>query len=564
MASTPGCAIEVLRRFTAGDAALSLGSVDRLGPIPVQLLQIGPGEKFITLLARCEEDELDEYFLGRRLALDAELGSHGRPTRCLPIEDVDCDWYASTPGTTEIRCHLPDREVLRPAGIRVPFVCGMDAEVMLHPFVGANPVSGTLLDLSLGGCRLQVPVQLATALELRRILPAVTIAFPNGQTFSCAAEIRHWRPLGSMAYLGIGLSFLDLDPHAIQVLHRILGEAGRDLAWRLGIRSRGSRPAELFERESVAVTGAGAALSQDPFLEGMRDICRRLYNIVICLRAERWFPVELLDSSVRDLMVLIESDRARCLYALGCLQWEPPWLRQAVEVATVLGEWLQGSSEERETVLEAVAGALLHPLGKPLLQGSALPVLSDGLTEPQCKLLNGHVAHLLARLRQVGWEPEPTTLDVMLNLNGGQNGSGYPEGRPDVRLSPMARKAAVVERARQLLCGDAGKQPLSPKKAWRWLFDRPEKFDRECVVRLAQRHGVYPIGSLVKFSRGFLAWVRDHDDRRMPVQVVVARNLAFPETTLKTVLRGVDLKQLGEPQRVVCPEDYGVAFPEFT
>lgn len=571
LASIQSRAIEILQRVVAEGALLSLGSVDRLGPIPVQLTAVEPETGYITLLAHCDREELDEHFLGERLALDAELAIAGQSTRCLAIEDVDCDWQRREPGVSEIRCLLSshDTRTLRPNGIRVPFVLGMSADVSFQPFAGGDRVGGKLLDLSLGGCRLQMPVQKATMLEPGRKLAAVTIAFPNGETLSCAAEVRHLRPLGSMAYLAVGLSFPDPDAHVIQSLRRVIDEAERDLAWRMGVQSRGSRPAELFQEllQSTVVTAVDEvdAAPTDPYTQGVREICRKLYNIVICLRTGRWFPAGLLDTAARDLMVLIESDRARCLFSLGCLETEPLWMRQAVEVAAVLGEWLQDDdSDDREAALEAMAGALLHSLGKPLLQGPALPLLSEDLTGAQRKLLDEHVLHLLDRLRQVGWEPAAMTRDVMLHINEYLDGSGFPTGKSGTQLSTMARKAAVVERARQLIRGDAVQRPLSPKEVWRWLFDHPEQFDRECVVRLAQRHGVYPIGSLVKFSQGFLGWVRDHDDQRLPAQVVVARNLAFPETTLKTVLRATDLKQLGEPQRVVHPEDYGVTFPGVT
>lgn len=563
IASIKGRGIDILQRFVAEGAVLTLGSIDRSEPIPVQLKAVDAERGSITLLAHCDPGELDEHLLGERLALDAELTVMGQRIRCLPIEDVDCDWQAVTSGVTEVRCLLATRDVgtLRPNGIRVPLALGMSADVTFRPFAGAELVHGWLLDLSLGGCCLQIPVEMGTALEPDSKLSTVTIAFPNGETLSVAAQVRHMRSMGSMACLVVGLSFLDGDAHTVQSLRRIIDEAERDLAWRLGIQSRGSRPAELFQGADQAAPEAAVAPFRDPFLQGMRDVSRKLYNIVICLRAGRWFPAGLLDTAARDLLMLIESDRARGLYSLGCLETEPLWMRQAVEVAAILGEWLRDDPEWHEATLEAMAGALLHSLGKPLLQGPAIPVLSDDLSGPQRKVMDEHALRLLARLRQVGWEPAAVTLDVMLNANEHLDGSGYPAGRSAAQLSPIARKAALVERARQLLRGDATKGPSSPKEVWRWLFDHPEKFDRQDVVRLVQRHGIYPIGSLVRFSQGYLAWVRDHDDQRLPSQVVVARNLTFPETTLQTVLRGTDLKQLGEPQRVVYPPDYGVTFP---
>lgn len=565
-AATGTRVVEVLRRYVDEGATLSLGSVDRLFPIPVELSAVEPATGFLTLVARCGSEELDHYLLGERVALDAEVAVPNGMARCFSVEDVDCDWRDRREGGCEIRCQAVEwaPHAPRPGGIRVPFVCGMSADVAIEMFAGGHEAHGRILDMSAGGCRVQVPVHEGTVFGPGDTLSAVTITFPGGEVFRAGAQVRHLRPLGALHYLAVGLQFTELDARAGRRLRHLITEAERQLAWQLGISSRGSRPIELFHRGESTFSAVDSEPSpprvRDAFMDGVREICRKLYTIAICLRGERWFPADLLDSAARDLLVLLESDRARLLYALGCLQGEPRWMRHTMEVAAVLGDLALADAEWREDALEAVAGALLHALGKPLLKGPALPTLESSLSDAQ----HGHLDCLLVALERVGWEPGPITLDVMANINERLDGTGYPAGKPADRLSPLARMAAVIKMSNKLLYPGAGQPARMPADVWRWLLRQSDRFHRDCVLRLAQRHGSYPVGCLAKFSRGFLGWVRAQDDRGLPAQVRVARNLAFPDTTLSTLLSGPDLDQLGEPEGVVNAEDYGVSFPSVT
>lgn len=586
-------AAEVLRRYADDGATLSLGSVNRLFPIAVELQGVESATGFLVLTTRSSSEELDHFLLGERLALDAEVPVANGLAYCFSIDDVECDWRHRQGEGCEIRCQVvgwaPD--ITRSGGIRVPFIRGMSAAVTLE--IGGDiegragtEVKGVLLDISAGGCRVQVPVRDGTVFEPGANLSAITLSFPGGEVWRAPAQVRHLRPLGGLYYLALGLQFMELDTRAAQRLRYLLNETERELIWRLGIHSRGSRPSELFHHGGSAITAVEpeprsiSMPSRDAFMQGVQDIGRKLYTLAICLRSERWFPADLLDSAAEDLLVLLESDRARLLYALGGLQNEPRWMRHSIEVAAVLGDvmfsdgMLDGGrpdhAEWREHVLEAIAGALLHALGKTLLQGPALPTLDRPLNDAQRRLLRSHVARLLSALQRVGWEPAPVTLDVIANINERLDGSGYPVGKSGAQLSPLVRMASVAKMANKLLHpqtplsaqSGATQRALVPSDVWRCLYQQPDQFDRDAVVRLAQRQGPYPIGSLAKFSYGFLAWVRAQDKRGMPAQVQVVRNLAFPDTTLSTMLSGPDLHQLGELEGVVNATHYLVSFPE--
>jgi hypothetical protein len=90
--------------------------------------------------------------------------------------------------------------------------------------------------------------------------------------------------------------------------------------------------------------------------------------------------------------------------------------------------------------------------------------------------------------------------------------------------------------------------------------EQPERYDKPTLVEYIQCYGLYPIGSLAKFSGGFLAWIMDIDGKGMPVKVNVVKNLAFRETNIDSVLEANDFDQIGRLEGVVNPNDYDVKF----
>ncbi|MCP1328097.1 metal-dependent phosphohydrolase, partial [Halomonas sp. 707D4] len=87
--------------------------------------------------------------------------------------------------------------------------------------------------------------------------------------------------------------------------------------------------------------------------------------------------------------------------------------------------------------------------------------------------------------------------------------------------------------------------PLDAVAAYRYLYNRPTRFDQHWVTRYVQRHGFYPLGSLVEFSHGYLAWVLGVDERGQPDRVRVVRNLRRRDVFYDDEIGRVDFDQLG-------------------
>ena len=91
-----------------------------------------------------------------------------------------------------------------------------------------------------------------------------------------------------------------------------------------------------------------------------------------------------------------------------------------------------------------------------------------------------------------------------------------------------------------------GIPPRSPIDAYRMIHEADKAYDKTVLVEYIQLYGLYPIGSLAKFSGGFLVWVMDIDGKGMPCQVHVVKNLSFPDTNISSVLDKSDFLQIGK------------------
>ena len=291
---------------------------------------------------------------------------------------------------------------------------------------------------------------------------------------------------------------------------------------------------------------------------GVIDVAHQLQVGLMHMRNNSLFPSEIFYDCVDTLRYLVEQDRKAFLYALAFLRDEPDWVRHAVQVAGQLTDLLLLRDPHDAQVREAVLGALLHTMGKPLVISAELPSLKVTMNPEQKAILRGHVTKLCSKLDALGWKPSPTCRAVIEQANERLDGSGYPAGKREEQLSALLRLIAVIKAINKLMHSRNGLPPRAPLDAYRRVHEAGSAYDKTVLVEYIQVYGLYPIGSLTKYSGGFLAWVMDIDNKGMPNQVNIVKNLRFPDTNISSVIGQDDLPQIGKLQEIVNPSDYGV------
>ncbi|WP_302141546.1 HD domain-containing phosphohydrolase [Halomonas alkalicola] len=317
----------------------------------------------------------------------------------------------------------------------------------------------------------------------------------------------------------------------------------------------GAKEKKLLQREAQE---REKRTRQSPMERGIMDVAHQLQVGLMYMKTRDLFPEEIFYDCVDTLRYLVEQDRKAFLYALAFLRDEPSWVRHAVQVAGQLADMLLARDPHDPHVREAVLGALLHTLGKPLLIGPQLPSLKVNMSPAQKDILRGHVTALLDKLQRLDWIPSPTCREVIENANERLDGSGYPAGKRGDALSDRVRLVSAIKAINRLLHSRNGIPPRAPLDAYRLVNDAAAAYDKTVLVEYIQAYGLYPIGSLAKFSGGFLAWVKDIDGKGMPIKVSVVKNLRFPDTNISSELSSGDFSQIGKLEDIVNPTDYGI------
>ena len=104
------------------------------------------------------------------------------------------------------------------------------------------------------------------------------------------------------------------------------------------------------------------------------------------------------------------------------------------------------------------------------------------------------------------------------------NGSGYPRGRTKAQIHPLARIAAVADSFSALVCARPHRPGMQPYFAMEKLVKDVSRglFDPQAVRGLLQAVSLFPVGSYVEMSNGYVGRViraNAHDYMRPVVEV---------------------------------------------
>ncbi|WP_447554975.1 HD domain-containing phosphohydrolase [Vreelandella sp. EE22] len=462
-----------------------------------------------------------------------------------------------------IRGRLPKRLITaaRRGHARIKLRKDMPVGAALALFAEQPPIQARLHDISGGGCLVHLSLCECAPLTEGARVPYMVLTFPSGERFSASVSIRHITPIPYMNEAAVGLAFEGLDRALQQNLTYIVSSTEREIAWRTGEGSRLAAPTKLYtspdakkrsRRQSLKRPRSSRAVSV------LREITRDLHLFLMALQSHQPLPVERLERSANKLIKLHGKGRQAFFYSLTCLKDEPIWMQHSLNVAGKLADLMLAEPALATETHRAVRAALIHDMGKAMLIDETLPSLESDMNEAQRCRLRAHVETQLTAMAKVGYPFEALERDIIGDINERLDGSGYPRGVKGDELSPVARMAAVIDVIDAMTRPRGDRPPLDVVQAYRYLYNRPERFDRHWVTRYVQRHGFYPLGSLVEFSHGYLAWVLGVDDRGQPDRVRVVRNLHREGVFYDDEINRVDFDQLGRLTGPAQPHLYSL------
>ncbi|MGM0536299.1 MAG: HD-GYP domain-containing protein [Pseudomonadota bacterium] len=552
---------------------LSIMAGSMPAPHMVELMRFDPEAGILVVKVPASEAASVQPHLAAGY-IDLDIESQAPPVRrsraqeCLAFRRLPASATVSATGALQLECRLHERldavsGESNAESLPVHCLHGMQVEARLELYPGEFSIPGRLLSLSTTEAAVALHLDDSLALSEGISLPSLVLGFPNGESLMLKADIVRLRPFGRRHLALARLAFNEVPSGEHRALQRLRHETECELLYRAGLSAPQVRRSQLFMtrpgtlRDPLEAPGLRGRHQQR--LLGIQDVARQLQRLMLHIRHHREFSEALLYDSVDTLIYRAHRDRKSLLFALGQLYREDDWVRQGVQVAGELACILVASDPAAPELREAVAGAFVHTLGKPMLISETLPSLQGPLSVDQAQALRGHSRVLLAELARLGWPPGEACREVIAGASERLDGSGYPAGCRGKELSPVVRLMAVIKALNVLTHERNGRQALTPLAAYRRLNALPEAYDREALIEVIRHRGPNPIGFLARYSGGFLAWILDTDNRGAPTRVKVVKNLAFDDAYLDTDLEIGEIDQIGRLETIVDPQRYRLA-----
>lgn len=422
----------------------------------------------------------------------------------------------------------------------------MRALVLLRRQGNHKPVlaKGVLRDLSEGGCFGEFGGECALLLEKGRDILALELLFPSGTSLSVlAAPVR--RVIGE-SQVSAGFHFVNVPQPRQRRLWRLVVEIERESSRSAssGIEDWGG--SSLF----VSAGGDYDKAWVPPYRHAM---ARRLAPTVAfltmqmaLLREGKPIDSSRLSQHAGVLVGLLQQNRDAVLFALSCLHRAPPLLQHCLTVALRLGD-MAISLKMPANVCKALVGAgMVHDLGKAMLSAKVADTyLVDAAGDAK---MQRHVELVLQRVVDCHWLPAAVTDAVIHAINERLDGSGYPQQLKADKLPALARLAALVKvmdmLSRDRLGADAA---LSLDQVRHYVEERPAQFDNDWLKRYLAHFGRWPVGTLVKFANGQLAWVLSLTDTGALARIRLVDSAGHADEAKANDIDGYDMQQLGEP-----------------
>lgn len=218
------------------------------------------------------------------------------------------------------------------------------------------------------------------------------------------------------------------------------------------------------------------------------------------IEMERVSPlvVDLADSVLRNPDALLPLVRLK--------SHDTYTFEHSVATCALMVSFARAMGLERTTIQEIATGALLHDVGKTMVDERIINKPGK-LNDAEFDAIKHHVAHGIRILRDTSGISS-LAIAVAGEHHERYDGSGYPDRLQGGQISQFGRMGAIVDVYDALTSNRAYRQAMSPTATLGRLLEwSKDQFDPALVQAFIRTLGIYPTGSLVKLASGRLAVV---------------------------------------------------------
>lgn len=500
----------------------------------------------LTLDMTLADSHLPSLQPGLTLRLRGQV--RGKLVTSPPLEVMSCD---EENGQWRCRLAWPAfLEVLhRRDTYRAELRLGMQVGVLVEPLrdnLAHLQIQADLRDLSVEGCRLELPISASHLLGEGAPRFGLTLCFANGARFQIDAEARHVQPEPQRHLVTAGLQFPRRTPEQERQLWYYVREIERESARYFNQGTALSASSLFRKKPGVDLIGRRQGNTYPtPMARRLSEVAGYLDAQWVALQQGEPLDLVALSQHSEALVEMLAEDRESLLFALVCMRLESTHVQHGLAVATRLLDLIGEANMPSALRKAVVAVALVHDLGKALLRPELLQ--SPTLSDEQYRQMQRHAPLLIAQLEGCDWLPRSVVRDIVEGSNERLDGSGYPRGLRDNQLHQLARLAMIVDVADAMGRGRADRPAWTIGGIHRYLLGRPRQFDPHWVKRYILHFGRMPVGTLVRFADDTLGWVARLDRQGNLSQVYLATEPARPDQRLGRLLHDGALLAKGEP-----------------
>ncbi len=547
----PGECLSLLEGLCQPGGAALLFAAQPGQPHPVVLMELDPEEGLVIDISATPE-------LAGRIERNDPFHLCGQVDGAmLRTPSLNVLGRREAAGRVQFLCAYPQWLDLlhRRSSYRAELHSDMLVVVELHLHGGEQVLRGRLVNLSLGGCLVELPAREAVRLEGPQVLDRLVLGFPGGQRLELPARVCHMHGELDWQSMRFGCQFLGISGDQERRLWLYVREIEREKARASHNGNRALQPSALFIQRAPltqALPAGGNPLPGSSIGRRLGRVAAYLDTQLIKLRHGAAVDSRQLSRHSDLLLELLATDRDSLLFAVLHQPGEPLLVQHGIALAVRMADMAQARNLPRQATKAIVAAALVHDLGKALL-----PVelrLARHLDAGQRLAFGSHVGLLRERLDSCKWLAGPVLDAVVGAINERLDGSGYPQAAPAERLGELARMATVIDVVDAMSRPRADRPPQPIDAIYRHLLASTGQFDPQWSQRYIRHFGLIPVGSLVRFGSGQLAWVRRLDREGQVGQVQLTASPALDPRGSGPLLSDAELSGLGPIESIVLPE----------
>lgn len=253
-----------------------------------------------------------------------------------------------------------------------------------------------------------------------------------------------------------------------------------------------------------------------------------------------------LKKDVNNILTSIMGNKEAHSYLSMMKRKDESMYKHAVDVATLSAITANELNLTKADISNIVLGALVHDIGKVLIQESLLT--KSNLTKEEENIIKKHPTQGYKLVKRDNLDDN--IADIVLEHHEKYDGTGYPFQKDNKDISLYSKIVSVCNTFNNLITRGEHGIPYSSDKAVKMIISLAKKdFDSDVVKAFQKAIGFYPNNTRVKLSNGSIARVIEQNPN-LPLRPV----LSIVKHLDGTVSDGLEIVDLSESTNLFIKE----------